>query len=117
MNGEPRPRARSRWVLLLLLVPTRWRRQVDTMRLVLCLDAPAVGTVTVCGRGYREQRRPLRQTDAGVLADRALTTRSAGGDVFHISGARRRRAGSDGRSLAVAVAASGRSLTSSASAM
>jgi ABC-2 type transport system ATP-binding protein len=39
-----------------------------TMRLILGLDAPDSGSVTVGGRPYAAYRRPLRSTAAGVPA-------------------------------------------------
>jgi ABC-type transport system involved in cytochrome c biogenesis ATPase subunit len=65
-----------------------------TMRLILGLDQPTVGTVTVDARSYRGLRRPLWQVGA-MLESRAIHPgRSARGHLLalaHASGIPRRR--------------------------
>src|SRR4051795_2957641 len=48
-----------------------------TMRLILGLDAPSAGSVTVNGRRYREHRAPLREVGALLEARAIHTGRSA----------------------------------------
>jgi ABC-2 type transport system ATP-binding protein len=48
-----------------------------TMRMILGLDAPTGGTVTVAGRPYREHRRPLQVVGALLEARAIHTSRSA----------------------------------------
>lgn len=48
-----------------------------TMRLILGLDSPTRGTVSVAGRPYRELVRPLRTVGALLDAGDALSTRTA----------------------------------------
>jgi ABC-2 type transport system ATP-binding protein len=48
-----------------------------TMRLILGLDAPASGRVSVNGRQYREHRAPLREVGALLEARSVHTGRSA----------------------------------------
>src|SRR5215207_8008699 len=48
-----------------------------TMRMILGLDAPTSGTVTVNGRPYREYRRPLFQVGALLEARTVHPGRSA----------------------------------------
>lgn len=48
-----------------------------TMRMILGLDAPTSGTVTLNGRRYRELRRPLREVGALLEAQAVHSGRSA----------------------------------------
>src|SRR4051812_38732102 len=48
-----------------------------TMRLILGLDAPTAGTVTVGGVPYRRMRRPLQEVGATLEARSAHPGRSA----------------------------------------
>src|SRR5690242_7019902 len=48
-----------------------------TMRMIVGLDAPSSGTVTVSGRRYAEHRAPLREVGALLEARAIHTGRSA----------------------------------------
>ena len=47
-----------------------------TMRMIMGLDRPTSGTVTVNGKRYRQHRAPLREV--GVRADQAVPCERAG---------------------------------------
>ncbi|HEV2373122.1 MAG TPA: ATP-binding cassette domain-containing protein [Streptosporangiaceae bacterium] len=51
--------------------------KTTTMRLILGLDAPTAGTVTVAGRHYRQMRRPLHEVGAMLESAGAHPSRTA----------------------------------------
>jgi ABC-2 type transport system ATP-binding protein len=68
--------------------------KTTTMRLILGLDRPSAGTVTVGGRLYRDVRWPLREVGATLESGAAHPGRSARGHLLalaHANGIPRRR--------------------------